>query len=122
MLKYIRKAGGRIKKVFYCTHTPDQNCECRKPKIGSIKEALQLVDKSFQHAKKSYFIGDARSDIEAGYRAGCKTIFVFSGKETRRDTRRWPIKPDCFAKNLLEAARIIENENSHCPRHRRGRT
>ena len=122
MLKGIAKAGGRIKKVFYCIHTPDQNCDCRKPKIGSIKKAFQLIKKSIRYAKQSFFIGDTQSDIETGHRAGCRTILVLSGKDDTRDARRWQIKPDYVVKNLLEAIQIVENQNSNHPRLRRRRT
>ena len=122
MLQKIARSGGRIKKVFYCTHTPDKNCDCRKPKIGSFKKAFRALGQSLTEAKHSFFIGDTQSDIEAGHRAGCKTILVLSGKKhERRDVRRWPIKPDYITQNLLKAVRIVENENSGCSCLRRGR-
>ncbi len=121
MLRRISKAGGRIKKIFYCIHTPDENCGCRKPKIGSIKKAFQMLRQPLTQAKKSFLIGDAQSDIEAGHKAGCKTILVLSGKDSRRDVRHWSLKPDFIAKNLLEATQIVTDENSNHSRLRRGR-
>ncbi len=112
MLEKIRQKGGKVKKVFYCVHTPDQSCECRKPNIGSIKSALKSLGKSMQAARRTYFIGDAESDILAGQRAGCRTIFVSSGKDKKRDLRRWKIKPDYIAKNLREAAILINKKES----------
>jgi len=120
MLRHVRKFGGRIKKVFYCTHASSHNCDCRKPKIGSIKEALQSVNKTIRHAKKFFFIGDTRIDIEAGKNAGCQTILVLSGRDTRRDVKGWKKKPDYIAKNLLEATGIVTHEDSHCSCHGRG--
>ena len=32
MLKHVNRVGGKIRKTFYCIHTPNQNCDCRKPK------------------------------------------------------------------------------------------
>ncbi len=113
MLKHVEKEKGKIKKVFYCTHRSDHGCDCRKPKIGSIIKGLQIVNKKFHHARKTFFVGDTVSDIMAGHRAGCKTIFVLSGRETRQSIRKWPIKPDYIAKDLLAASKIIENENSN---------
>lgn len=107
MLKEIRRAGGKIKSVLYCIHASNVGCDCRKPNIGSIKKAMQLVNKTLRHTKKSFFIGDAESDIEAGRTAGCKTIFVLSGKDKRRDLASWKIRPDHVSENLLRAVKII---------------
>jgi len=122
MLKKVNKSGAKIKKVFYCTHTREHNCNCRKPKIGSIIEALRLVNKKLSAAKDTFFIGDADMDIEAGKRAGCTTIAVLSGRSKRREINSWRIKPDCITKNLLEAVRIINHENSCCSHLCRGRS
>ena len=121
MLRNVRKTGGKITKAYYCIHTPDQNCECRKPKIGSIREALIKLNKTIYLARKTFFVGDTEADIKAGDHAGCKTILVLSGKDTKKDAQTWPVKPDFIAKNLLEAAGIVTNENSRHPRLRRRR-
>ncbi len=122
MITRINKAGGRIRKAFYCTHRSDEGCDCRKPCIGSLKKALGLVGKSLQHAKHAYFVGDDRTDIEAGHRAGCKTIAVLSGKNKAKDIRSWDIKPDVVVQSLKQASEIIIYENSHHSRNRRRRT
>ena len=115
MLRKIKSNKGKISKVFYCTHPSNAGCECRKPEIGSIRSALRLLKKNMRHARNAYFIGDTRSDIEAGYRGGCKTIFVLSGRETRRHIARWQIKPDYIVKDILEAAKVIAHEKSYYP-------
>jgi len=112
MMTDVKKSGGKITKVFYCTHTQHHNCDCRKPKIGSIKEAMSLVNKTLKHAQKSFFVGDTNTDIEAGNNAGCRTILVLSGKDNRRATRTWKVKPDFVAQNLLEAVKIVCHEDS----------
>ncbi len=121
MLKKIKASGGQIKRVLYCVHSSQDNCDCRKPKIGSIKIALQSANKTIRHAKKSFFVGDAEVDVQAGQRAGCRTILVLSGKDKAEDLKRWHHKPDHVVKNLLEATQIITDENSHSARLRRGR-
>ncbi|MFA5059095.1 MAG: HAD-IIIA family hydrolase [Candidatus Omnitrophota bacterium] len=112
MLKEIKKTGGRIKKIFYCTHTSEQNCDCRKPKIGSIKRAFGMINKDIRSADKSFFVGDAHFDMQAGRNAGLKTILVLSGIDHRREMKKLGVKPDYTVKNLLEATRIILNENT----------
>ena len=114
MLKVVKKAGGNIKKIFYCTHRAEEGCRCRKPKIGFILEGLQSLNKTIRTAQNTFFVGDTKIDILAGHNAGCKTIFVLSGREDRRDIRKWEVKPDFVAKDLLAATKIIMNTND-CP-------
>jgi D-glycero-D-manno-heptose 1,7-bisphosphate phosphatase len=111
MLKNIRAMGGRIKKTFYCTHFSHAGCDCRKPEIGSIRKALGSMNKTIRSAQKAFFVGDTESDILAGHNAGCATIFVLSGREDRRHMRRWEVKPDFIARDLLEATDIINERN-----------
>ncbi len=66
-----------IDDYFYCPHLPEDNCECRKPKIGLIKQALKKYPKI--NLKNSYFIGDKEIDIETGINASMKTILVLTG-------------------------------------------
>jgi len=121
MMDGVKKAGARIQKVYYCTHRSDAGCDCRKPEIGSVKKALSLVNKPKSFAKKTYFVGDTKTDIEAGKKAGCQTIFVLSGRETREHIRRkWNVKPDYIVSDLKAATKIIIDENSRHS-HLRGR-
>lgn len=113
MLKDVRKVKGRIRRVMYCTHRSDHGCECRKPEIGNIVRGLRVLNKSPRHAEKAYFVGDTETDIQAGHNAGCKTIFVLSGREDRRHMqRKWSVKPDYIAKDLWEASKIILRNGS----------
>ncbi|HOY10535.1 MAG TPA: HAD family hydrolase, partial [Candidatus Omnitrophota bacterium] len=111
MMAGVEKAGARIKKVYYCTHRPDAGCSCRKPDIGSVRRALKSVEKTLDSARKTYFVGDTKQDIETGYNAGCKTVFVLSGRENRRYMNGWIVKPDYIVKDLYDAAKIICGQN-----------
>ncbi len=61
MLKEFSKRGILIKKVFYCPHKPEDQCSCRKPKIGMIEDALEEFSIDLDH---SWMIGDKQSDID----------------------------------------------------------
>ena len=63
----------KITKVYYCPHTPSDNCSCRKPNIGMIKQACNKFDIDIQN---SILIGDKNSDIQAGINAGIKTTIL----------------------------------------------
>ncbi len=121
MLKHVKAAGAKIKKAYYCIHRSDAGCECRKPEIGHIEMALKSVKLPMTAAKKIFFVGDTKSDIQTGHKAGCKTIFVLSGREDRRHMRKWPVKPDFIVKNLTEATKVIQHENSNHSRLGRSR-
>ena len=121
MIKGVLKAGGKIRKSFYCTHRSDAGCDCRKPGIGLLKKALKSLNKTIVHAQKAFFVGDTEGDIKTGHNAGCKTIFVLSGHQDRRYMREWTVKPDFIAKDLKAATQIIQNENLSHIRNSRSR-
>lgn len=100
----VTKAGGRIKDIFFCPHTPDQGCNCRKPEPGMI---LQAVDRHDIDLKKTFMIGDSAKDIECGKNAGCAvTILVKTGngEKALAALTQKGIAPDFIAKDLYEAA------------------
>lgn len=71
----LEKCDFNFDKIYFCPHTPQENCLCRKPKIGMIQEALRdfPIDLS-----QSYFIGDNESDIECALNANIKTQILLS--------------------------------------------
>lgn len=107
MLREIKKNGGRIDSVYYCTHAQDENCSCRKPKAGLI----HIARNSFPiNLKDSFFIGDTIRDIKAAHAAGCKSILVFSGKEKLANRNNWKEKPDFVFRDLLEAVNFVTGQ------------
>jgi D-glycero-D-manno-heptose 1,7-bisphosphate phosphatase len=104
MLKEIGKSGGAIEEVLYCIHRDEDKCECRKPKPGMLESAAKKYEID---PKTTYFIGDAKTDVMAGKRAGCKSILVLSGKSSREDIGLWEEKPDYVFANLLEAVKWL---------------
>jgi histidinol-phosphate phosphatase family protein len=104
MLEEINIAGGRIKKAYYCIHKPDDNCDCRKPKTGLFRQAEKELDIK---GAGSYFIGDGKTDIEAGEKMGLKTILVLSGKTSLEDMRSFEVKPDYVFDDLSETVDFI---------------
>lgn len=116
MLKKIRSRGGNIKKVFYCLHHSDENCDCRKPNTGLVKKALKILAIRKLTKKNAFFVGDSIRDVLTGRKSGCTTILVLSGREKLRNKKKWFPKPDYVAQDLLEASKIILHENSNHPR------
>ncbi len=95
---------------YYCPHHPDgavdayrRVCECRKPAPGMLLRAM--ADHEIA-AGVSWMIGDILDDVEAGRRAGCRTVFLDIGHETQwvdGECRR----PHHRARGLEEAAEIV---------------
>jgi histidinol-phosphate phosphatase family protein len=71
--KFLMKSKTSIDKFYFCPHRPDENCDCRKPKPGLI---LQAINEFSIDVSKSWMVGDSKTDIQAGEKAGCKTIFL----------------------------------------------
>lgn len=106
----FRNAGLTLSGFYYCPHHKDGtvaefaiHCECRKPLPGLIQRAgaelgINLVD--------SWMVGDILNDVEAGNRAGCRTVLVDTGGETE-----WHISatrcPNYLVSTLGEAAEVI---------------
>lgn len=109
MLKELNASGIDIAGVYYCTHLPEDNCSCRKPKTGLVEKAIEKLQKEGIKIEKSnsYFIGDAIRDVETGKTWGLKTILVFSGRERPENKSNWKTLPDFTAQNLSEAVEII---------------
>jgi D-glycero-D-manno-heptose 1,7-bisphosphate phosphatase len=105
----LKKVEARLNELvpldgfYYCPHPPGEDCGCRKPQAGLIERAAREhgVDLS-----SSWMIGDILDDVEAGRRAGCRTILLDVGHETE-----WQLNeqrsPHHIARDLSEAADII---------------
>ena len=62
--------------IEVCQHDDDEKCDCRKPKPGMILRARQRLGLDLSG---SFMVGDRWRDIEAGRRAGCRTILIGDG-------------------------------------------
>jgi D-glycero-D-manno-heptose 1,7-bisphosphate phosphatase len=115
MLTDIQKGGGKIDRIYYCLHHPDakvpelrQSCRCRKPEIGMLEQASKDLNADLDQC---YMVGDGISDLQAGTRAGCRTIFVGRWKcEICQFNEGQNVRPHSVAKDLWEVARIIQAE------------
>lgn len=106
----LAPSGVRIDDFYYCPHLPQAanvryavQCLCRKPQPGLLRRAARdwQIDLT-----RSWLVGDILNDVEAGNRAGCRTVLVDSGNETE-----WVLgpsrQPHYLALTLRQAARLI---------------
>jgi D-glycero-D-manno-heptose 1,7-bisphosphate phosphatase len=106
----LAEVGIPLAGFYTCPHLPEgcvpaytRACDCRKPEPGLIRRAAR------EHAvdlTRSWMVGDILNDIEAGRRAGCRTVLVDNGGETER--RITPARtPEYVVRDLRQAAWII---------------
>jgi D-glycero-D-manno-heptose 1,7-bisphosphate phosphatase len=93
----------RISGFYFCPHHPAAGCACRKPSPGLLLRAAR------EHAidlEQSWMVGDILDDVEAGRRAGCRTVLLDNGNETEWQLEQARV-PDCIVRDLRQAAERI---------------
>lgn len=112
-----------VDDFYYCPHLPDapvpeyrKQCTCRKPGPGMLYKAR--ADHQID-LKNSIMIGDKLSDVEAGKRAGTRTVLVLTGYGKSESEKLSALpqnqQPDIIAGNLLEAAHQISKRLHNTP-------
>jgi len=103
----LANGGASIDALYFCPHTPEQKCACRKPGTEMFERAIK------EHGidpKKSFVIGDMRMDVEAGKRIGARTALVPEPKnreKTLKEMGGWGFKPDFVGEDFLAAVKWI---------------
>ncbi len=100
LVKELQKQGVVIKKVYYCPHTADDHCLCRKPKSGLL---LQAAREYSLNLSKSWIIGNSWVDIASGREANVRTILVGSNQKKKGQG----MKPHFTVKGMREAVSVI---------------
>jgi D-glycero-D-manno-heptose 1,7-bisphosphate phosphatase len=77
MHRALALVGGHVDAVFFCPHTADALCECRKPKTGMLKEIGVRFGVDLTGVP---CIGDSLRDLTAAEAAGAQPILVLTGK------------------------------------------
>lgn len=91
-----------INHFYTCFHDDEDDCLCRKPKSGLLRQAARDLNLNLQ---SSFMVGDRWRDISAGQSAGCQCFFVDNFLDERQ-----PIAPFIRVSSLFEAAEIILKE------------
>jgi D-glycero-D-manno-heptose 1,7-bisphosphate phosphatase len=104
LIEMVRSAGARLEGIYYCPHTPENGCSCRKPAPGLLIQAA--FELGFDPSS-AVVVGDKLTDIEFGKQAGAITILLATSPPPPNS-----VMPDYIASNLLEATRTIHTLRS----------
>lgn len=108
-------AGVELSGFYYCPHASEGHvpaysfeCTCRKPAPGLV---VRAACEHYIDLERSWLVGDILDDVEAGRRAGCKTVLLTNGNET--EWRFGPLRrPNGYAGDLLQAAQLIVGQRA----------
>jgi D-glycero-D-manno-heptose 1,7-bisphosphate phosphatase len=82
MVRSLQAHGGRIDAVFFCPHTPEDNCTCRKPLPGMAQDIGRRYGAELAMVP---MVGDTLRDLQAARAAGCEPHMVRSGRAAALD-------------------------------------
>jgi D-glycero-D-manno-heptose 1,7-bisphosphate phosphatase len=102
----LARWNAHLDAIYYCPHSPEDGCECRKPNPGMLwraRQELQVV------LEDSYVIGDRYLDIEMAHAVGAKGVLVLTGDGANELAKRKneAVQPDMVSENLLTAVETI---------------
>lgn len=95
MSQEFQSARATIDAIYYCPHENVPPCRCRKPEPGMLLEAARDLDIDMA---ASWIVGDSEHDVEAGHRAGCRTVRVIEKNKSANTGA------ELVASSLLDAA------------------
>lgn len=104
MIDLLTIEGVTLDGIYFCPHIPEDNCNCRKPKLGLIEKAAK---EHYFDPKASFVIGDKAIDIELGQKMGAQTFLVRTGYGAEVEKQN-VVKPDFIVDDLEQAASMIK--------------
>ncbi|HIV72087.1 MAG TPA: D-glycero-beta-D-manno-heptose 1,7-bisphosphate 7-phosphatase [Candidatus Aquabacterium excrementipullorum] len=126
MHQMLARHGGRVDAVFFCPHTPEDQCTCRKPQPGLFKMIGERFNVSLDEVP---MVGDLPRDVLAAQSVGCEPHLVRTGQaasmtdvelvDLRRQVPDLTIHPDlsAFADFLILRDRKAHGEDGPVATH-----
>ncbi len=91
--------GGRIDGIFFCPHSPEDQCHCRKPRPGLYEEIAQRLKTDLSGVPA---VGDSLRDLQAAQQVGASPVLVRTGKGERTLVKGESLKGVPVYANLAE--------------------
>lgn len=101
MQRQLSELGGRIDGIFFCPHTPEDGCSCRKPAPGMLKDISRRLQVDLRGVP---VIGDSLRDLEAATAAGAMPILVRTGNGRTSEAKVRAALPEVKIHDDLAAA------------------
>lgn len=119
LISELEQEGVQLDAIYHCPHHPEGiipelaiRCKCRKPQPGMLLQAAVDLNLDLEY---SWFIGDILDDVEAGNRAGCRTILVDLGTESIPEQQiRCPEFVASDTQHALQMIIAIESRTKEC--------
>ncbi len=102
--------GGKIEKIFYCPHHPNDNCNCRKPRTGMLQQIKDYFNCDLLAVP---FVGDSLRDITAAIKMQCRPILVKTGKGLATLQKNPHLNSIEVFENLNQFVEFLLNENEY---------
>ena len=96
MTNKFKENGINILNTYFCPHSPNEKCDCRKPNIGMIQQSLNDFSIDLEN---SWLIGDKMSDIQTAINANIKNYILINAEKQNITT----------VKSLFDTIKIIKN-------------
>lgn len=111
MHRLVRQAGGEIDGVWFCPHTADDTCHCRKPKPGMV---VDIIERFKADPAETWLVGDSLRDLQAVAEVGGKSALVLTGKGKKTLTQHESELPENTQvfDNLLAFSQYIMQQNA----------
>jgi len=114
--EFVRSVHARLEEmlsfkfdgIYYCPHGPDDGCDCRKPKPGMIRQAVEEIGIDLD---QSYMIGDKSIDIDLAVRAGFPGLLVLTGYGVDNKGKQNIAEPIYLASDFNDACKWILAKN-----------
>jgi heptosyltransferase-2 len=103
----LEQEDAALDAIYFCPHHPDDDCRCRKPKVGMVERAVSELQLDL---RRSYLIGDHARDIQLAHRVGAKAILLTNEPMDSQVLERLKVEqamPDTVAKSMTEAVEWV---------------
>jgi len=105
MHKACALVGARIDAVFFCPHTAENHCQCRKPKPGMLEEIAERYNISLSGVPA---VGDSLRDLQSAATMGAQPYLVLTGKGAKTQAEGGlPEGTQVFANLAAVAAELV---------------
>lgn len=104
MIQLLKNEDAKVDAIYFCPHSPDDNCQCRKPGLGMVEEAMRDFDGD---RSKSITIGDKCADVRLGQDMGGIGILVKTGYG-EKTIQKNDCKPDFILDSLTDIQQFLD--------------